>query len=171
VVYDLLGGLNIGQTAEVVGKSSSTGYWIIKLPGSNTICWLFPQHATVSGNTANLPEYPVPPTPTPSPTTTPTATPNPPANPSNVVIAKACIPLVFPNYQYTGNVTWKDNSNNEDGFNIYYNNALIGSVGANVTVHPIPPITYPAGVPITLSIEAFNFGGKSNKINAVFTCP
>ncbi|HCB00751.1 MAG TPA: hypothetical protein DEP19_00060, partial [Anaerolineae bacterium] len=32
VVYDLIGGLNVGQTAEVVGKNSSTGYWIIKLP-------------------------------------------------------------------------------------------------------------------------------------------
>jgi hypothetical protein len=72
--YALVGGVNVGQTAVLVGKSTSTGYWIINnLNGSGT-CWLWGQYATVSGNTAGLPEYPIPPTPTPSHTPTPTAT-------------------------------------------------------------------------------------------------
>jgi uncharacterized protein YgiM (DUF1202 family) len=68
--YALTGGVNVGQSAVVVGKNTSTGYWIINnLNGSGT-CWLWGQYATVSGNTANLPEYPIPPTPTPSSTPT-----------------------------------------------------------------------------------------------------
>lgn len=171
VVYDLLGGLNVGQIAEVVGKNSSTGYWIIKLPGSNTICWLFPQHATVSGNTANLPEYPVPPTPTPTKTSTPTATATvaPPAAVSNLVAAKACVPILFPNYQFGGVITWVDNSNNEDGFKIYLGNALHGTIAANVTNYPIPPVV--SAVPISMSVEAYNAGGSSTKVNVVIACP
>jgi hypothetical protein len=171
VIYDLNGGLNVGQTAEVVGKNSAVAnYWVVRLPGG-TICWLWGQYATVSGNTANLPEYPVPPTPTPSPTPTPTSTPTPPAAVSNLVAAKACAPVVLPIYQYGGAITWQDNSNNEDGFNIYLNNALHGSVGANVTAYGIPPLQLAAGTPITLSVEAYNAGGKSAKVDVVVICP
>lgn len=80
--YDRVGGLLVGQTAEVVGKNSSTNYWIIKNPGSSGTCWLWGQYATVSGNTANLPEYPIPPTPTPTITPTPTTTPTPSSTPT-----------------------------------------------------------------------------------------
>lgn len=76
--YDLIGALTVGQTAEVVGKNSSTNYWIIKNPNSSGTCWLWGQYATVVGNTAGLQEYAIPPTPTPKATNTPTATVPPP---------------------------------------------------------------------------------------------
>lgn len=169
--YDNIDSLLIGQTATIVGKSTSTGYWIIqRLNGSGT-CWLFPQYATVSGNTANLPEYPVPPTPTPSKTPTPTATATiaPPAAVTNLAAAKICVPIILPNYQFGGNITWTDNSNNEDGFRIYLGGASHGTVGANVTTYPIPPVLSPA--PITLSVEAYNAGGASAKVDIVIPCP
>lgn len=169
--YDLVGGLLVGQSAEVVGKNSASGYWIIRTPGSSGTCWLWGQFATVSGNVAGLQEYAVPPTPTPSATPTPTSTPTPPAAVTNLVAAKVCIPLPPPNYQYTGNITWQDNSNNEKGFNVYFNGGLFGTVGPNITTHPIPPVVFPMGVPITLSVEAFNDGGKSAKVDVVIICP
>lgn len=165
--YDLVGGLNVGQTAEVVGKNSAVAnYWVVRLSGG-AVCWLWGQHATVSGNTANLPEYPVPPTPTPSLTPTPAT----PAAVSNLVANKVCVPQVLPNYQYGGTITWQDNSNNEDGFRIYLNGALHGSVAANVTVYPIPPIQAVAGTALTLSVEAFNSGGASAKVDVIVICP
>ena len=175
--YGLIGGLLVGQSAEVVGKNSASNYWIIKTPGGSGTCWLWGQYATVSGNVAALQEYAIPPTPTPSPTftpsptPTPTSTPNPPAAVTNLVAAKVCIPLVTPNYQYTGNITWQDNSNNEKGFNVYFNGGLSGTVGPNITTHPIPPLVFPMGTPITLSVEAFNDGGKSAKVDVVIVCP
>jgi len=60
--FDWLYGLDPGKTAEVVGKNTPTGYWIIKYPGGT--CWLWGQYATVTGNTSGLTEYPVPATPT-----------------------------------------------------------------------------------------------------------
>lgn len=169
--YDLIGGLLVGQSAEVVGKNSASGYWIIKTPGSSGTCWLWGQFATVSGNTAGLQEYSIPPTPTPLPTATPTSTPTPPAAVTNLVAAKACILLVAPNYQYTGNITWQDNANNEKGFNVYFNGGLFGTVGPNVTSHPIPPLAFPMGTPMTMSVEAFNDGGKSAKVDVIIVCP
>ncbi len=75
VNYDLLTGLFVGETAEVVGKYTSVtpNYWVIK-KGSAT-CWLWGQYATVQGNTGNLPEMTPPPSPTPTFTPTPTLTP------------------------------------------------------------------------------------------------
>lgn len=174
--YDNIDSLLVGQTGTVVGKNSPTGYWIInRLNGSGT-CWLFPQYATVSGNTANLPEYPVPPTPTPSKTPTPTATATlaPPVAVSNVAVAKICIPpVVFPFilYQYGGNLTWTDNSNNEDGFNIYFNGALFTNVGANVTAFALPVLPFVAAVPQKWGVESYNSAGKAATKDSTFTCP
>jgi hypothetical protein len=161
IQYDLVSALLIGQTAEIVGKSTATNYWIIKTPGGTGTCWLWGQYATVSVDIASLPEITIPPTPTPAP----------PAAVSNLTAVKVCIPIVLPNYQYGGNITWEDKSSNEDGFNIYFNGGLYGTVGPNVTAYPIPPLIFPAGVPMTLGVEAFNSGGKSATKNVVVTCP
>ncbi|MBI4730967.1 MAG: hypothetical protein HY781_02370 [Chloroflexi bacterium] len=66
-VYDKLGVLLVGQSAEVVGRSHNSDNWIIKLPSNPAItCWLWAYYATVTGNTSGLPVYPTPPTPTPA---------------------------------------------------------------------------------------------------------
>ena len=177
--YDLIDALTVGQTAEVVGKNSVTSYWIIKRPSGSGNCWLWGEYATVVGNTANLPEYPIPATPTPKATNTPTitptftSTPTPsiPAPVNNPVVAKVCIPLVAPNFQYTGTVTWEDQSNNETGFNIYLNGALFATIGANSVSYPIPPLPFAAGTPMKLGVEAYNSAGKSATKDVTFACP
>jgi uncharacterized protein YraI len=167
IQYDLVGGVNVGQSAVVVGKNTSTGYWIINnLNGSGT-CWLWGQYATVSGNTAGLSEYPIPPTPTPSPTLTPTSTPTPPSAPSNLNAVKDC--KVAPN-TYGGTISWQDNSDNETGFRIYLGATAHGTVGPNVTTYPIPAVVTNDPT-ITLSVEAFNSGGSSAKISVDVHCP
>ena len=73
-VYDLIGALLVGERAVVVGKYTARNYWIINNPDRSGTCWLWGEYATVLGNTAGLPEYASPPTPTPSITPTPTIT-------------------------------------------------------------------------------------------------
>lgn len=167
VAYEALGGLDVQQVAEVVGKSTSTGYWIIKLPGSSIICWLFPQYATVSGNTANLPEYPVPPTPTPSL----------PATPTNFKVDdKVCnINGITLKYEVKLKFTWKDVANNESGYRIYENGVEIVSLDADstqFTYNTIIPIVPPPGSPaiFTYKIEAYNSAGKSNQKEVSVQC-
>jgi len=68
-IYDYIGELKVGENAEVVGKNTSNNYWVIKNPDASGNCWLWGMHATVTGDTSDLLEYAVPPTPTPSATT------------------------------------------------------------------------------------------------------
>lgn len=174
VIYDLVDSLLIGQTAEVVGKNSGVpNYWVIKRINGSGTCWLWAEYATVSGNTSNLPEYPVPPTPTPSPTPTATATATlaPPASVNNLTVTKVCIPLVLPTYNYTGTINWEDKSNNEDGFNIYFNGGLFASIPANSTAFALPPLPFVGGTPAKWGVEAFNAAGKSGLKDVTFTCP
>jgi hypothetical protein len=65
-IYDWIGGLLVGEKAEVVGASTDGQYWIIKNPDQNGECWLWGNYATVSGDTVDLPRYTPPPTPTPA---------------------------------------------------------------------------------------------------------
>ena len=71
-VYRLVGGLVVGETAQVYGRDPSGMYWYIRNPDSpNNFCWLWGQYATVTGNIAGLPVYTPPPSPTPTFTPTP----------------------------------------------------------------------------------------------------
>ena len=130
VVYDLIGGLLIGEEAVVVGKYSAGNYWIINNPDSSGTCWLWGQYATVTGNSAGLPEYTPPPTPTITPTPTFTPTPSPPNAPASFTASKACIPLLpSPNFNYQFVLQWTDSANNEDGYRVYFNGTFNSNPG------------------------------------------
>ena len=65
-------GMPVGQVAKVIAKNTTTGYWIIEIPGQNgQTCWLWGQYATVTGDTATLTNVV---TPTSVATKKPTAT-------------------------------------------------------------------------------------------------
>jgi hypothetical protein len=67
-VYDYLGGIYVGQTAEVYGRNPANNYYYIRLPENTSIfCWVTGQYATLVGNASALPVYTPPPTPTPAP--------------------------------------------------------------------------------------------------------
>jgi hypothetical protein len=68
IVYDRIGALMVGETAEVLGRDPTGRYWYIKNPDKNNgYCWLWGEYATMSGNTGVLPVYTPPATPTPAP--------------------------------------------------------------------------------------------------------
>lgn len=67
-VYDKITVLLVGQQAEVVGRASDGGTWIIRSPSNpSQFCWLWGYYATVTGNWQALPIFDTPPTPTPIP--------------------------------------------------------------------------------------------------------
>lgn len=167
--YDLIGALLIGQSAEVVGKNSASNTWIIKTPGGSGICWLWGQYATVSGNTANLPEYPVPATPTPSL----------PAAPKDFKVEISCNLVVTPiiHNEVHIELSWVDVANNEEGYKIYRDGNLLATLGANETSFSDDtslPGLWPVGDPppsLTYGVEAFNGAGKSNLKDQTVVCP
>ncbi len=188
--YASIFGLPVGQTAEVVGKNTSTNYWIIKIPNGSGTCWLWGQYATVTGDTSALPTVAIPPTPTPTITPTPkvTVTPTPttalapaaPSNPSAVLLT--CVTNNFIQ-TFTATFTWADNSSNETGFNIYVNanfldgsskDILIVSVGPNTTSYTVTA-TALSKIPSLIKVEAFNSTGSSARVSAspldLSSCP
>lgn len=167
IIYDRVGGLLVGEEAVVIGKYTIDNYWIINNPDSSGTCWLWGQYATISGNTAGLPEYTPPPTPTP----TFTSTPSPPTAPVNISVSKACTPLVVPQYLLAAIISWEDKSNDETGFRVYRDGVLLTTVNPNVTtLNDSLPINM--GVALTYSVEAVNATGASASITATaVTCP
>ena len=66
-VYDWLITVQQGQEAEAVAKDPLDQYWYIRRPDQESaFCWLWGRYATPEGNTASLPVFTPPPTPTPS---------------------------------------------------------------------------------------------------------
>jgi len=71
-VYNRVGALLVGETAQVYGRDPTGRYWFIQNPDSpGNFCWLWGEYATVTGNFAALPVYTPPPTPTFTPTPLP----------------------------------------------------------------------------------------------------
>jgi len=187
--YPSIFGLPVGQSAEVVGKNTSTNYWIIKIPNGAGTCWLWGQYATVTGDTSTLPTVAIPPTPTPTITPTPKVTATPtattavaPAAPSNTnAVLLACVTNNFVQ-TLTVTVTWADNSSNETGFNIYANanfadgssvDQLLTSVGPNTTSITVTA-TALSKLPPAIKVEAFNSAGSSKRVSAnvdISSCP
>lgn len=64
-LYDIVGALVVGETAEVVGRYQAGDYWVIDDPDGNRNCWVWGYYATLEGPIDNLPYYTQPPTPTP----------------------------------------------------------------------------------------------------------
>jgi hypothetical protein len=80
-VYDMVGGLLVGEVAPVYGRDPTGQYWYIRNPdATNGFCWLWGEYATLTGPTYALPVFTPPPTPTPKPTSTATKTPPPTAD-------------------------------------------------------------------------------------------
>lgn len=61
VRYSIVGGLFVGEQAEVVGVSENREYWVIKNPLREGECWLWGGFATVTGDTSGLPRLTPPP--------------------------------------------------------------------------------------------------------------
>ena len=163
-----------GQTAEVIAKNSSTNTWIIKYPGGQ--CWLYGAYATVSGNTAALPEWPVPATPTPSK----------PAAPQNFKASTSCSPsggLILGVKDMHVELTWTDVATNEEGYKVFRNDELLFTLSANSTgaeddtkvgglIFFLTSMPSPTPFPgVKYSIRAFNGNGNSEWRELYANCP
>jgi hypothetical protein len=104
--YEALGIVFVGDTAQVVGRNSTSEYWIIKLPSNHaTTCWLWGKYATVVGNTSGLPVSTPPPTPSPAPS--PTTAVSFAADFTSVTLCPATWVSVTFKITNTGKVTWE----------------------------------------------------------------
>ena len=159
--FDWLYTMNPGETAEVVGKNTSTGYWIIKYPGGT--CWLWGQYATVTGNKDGLTEYPLPATPTPAHTPTPTLGPVPAAV-TNLTYTALCSGSPPFKLFLGGTLYWQDNADDEDGFRVFVGSSLVATLAPDTE-------SYAFTVSGTYGVETFNAAGASPRKTTTPACP
>lgn len=63
VIFERVGILLVGETAEIVGREPRGNYWYIRNPDAGPeYCWVWGEYATISGNTLYL-QYMSPPSP------------------------------------------------------------------------------------------------------------
>jgi hypothetical protein len=72
-IFQQVGALLVGETAEVLGRRADNQYYVIRNPDGGVDCWLWAEYATLSGNINAIPVLTPPPTPTPTYTPTPVA--------------------------------------------------------------------------------------------------
>jgi hypothetical protein len=71
-IYDWVSVLPVGRQVEVVARNASGTYWVVQNPAGSGTCWLWGNYARVIGQTADLPVWDTPPTPTAQAGHTPT---------------------------------------------------------------------------------------------------
>ena len=136
--YQSITDISPNQNVFVLGKDSSDNYWLIQI--SSGECWVAAQDITIMGNTQNIPEV------TPPPLTPAGA----PAEPGSLFYNYACPSLT----EATITLSWKDVANDESGYRVYRNGALIADLAANSTTYT-DNTSRGSGSVFSYSVEAF----------------
>lgn len=173
-LYDPVATLIVGDLAQVIGKDAEGNYWIVKNPNGDGECWVESQSVTVIGETSALASVPPPPTPAPVK----------PSAPTNIAATITCswsggwkrvTRNKFQNYmEVVITLTWEHDSKNTDGYNIYKEGKLAGTIDA--TTHTYGDwFVQPLNTPVShfhYAIEAFGSMGTSERVEFLFdqTC-
>lgn len=158
-----------GQRAQIDGRSqySPLWWWVQRSNGGH--CWVSDSTGTASGPTGNVQVVAAPPPPAvvvPPTVTSAAPQPPPPAPPQSPPSAPYKLHVqkhVCAGSTYTVTLAWNDKSDNETGFRVYRDGALLTTLGANVTSYTDSP---PTGGPYYYMVEAFNNAGATQSNSA-----
>ena len=170
--YDKVASLEAGTEIQVVGQSEDGTFWIVATE-SGIECWLAKESATVTvGEVSVLPQIIPPATPTLGP----------PAAPSDLAWVNECN-VYFDRNRYnlmpSFYMTWRDNSDNEDGFIIYRDGSEIKRLPSDTTKYGDDAyiryfnINKYVGPRIRYDVAAFNAVGVSDIVTIIerIYCP
>jgi uncharacterized protein YgiM (DUF1202 family) len=152
--FDILITILAGKSVEIVGKHESDNYWVVKVDGMDTPCWIWGEFSSATGSHWTVPVM-TPPT---------TQAPNSPEAPS------------IANWEYTcasGNVNvtikWNDRADNESGYRIYRNDEMVAELPPNSNSFT-EVIQAEDDEELTYRIEVFNEAGTSSSSLINFSC-
>lgn len=145
-----------GQQMEISGGQDT--YWIVKVPNSDTTCWLPKEFATPSGSTWTVPTVAAPPSPSVEP----------PAAPNWTKYYYSC------EYASGGNtvtmeMSWSDWANDETGYRVMRNGEIVVTLPPDSTTYT--DIAFlESGKTFDYYIEVFNATGKSQGSTVNASC-
>jgi hypothetical protein len=142
-------------SVEIVASYSSGYYWIVKAPDGSGECWILGELGTVSGDVTVLPNV------------------TPVAGQDTGVPAKPSVKWNYFCNAITGqadvSLTWADKADNESGYRVYRNGAVVAELPPNSTKFA-ETITLLAGQSAGYNVEAFNQFGTASSSVITLTC-
>ncbi len=153
--YALVTTIKADTSVQIVARDSIGDYWVVAPPGVSETCWVANEFGIASGNYESLPVV------TPF---SDTHTSGVPARPGSLYYTYNCSLGGL-----TTVLTWKDNADNETGYRVYRNGAVIADLPANSTTYT-DETTVVIGASMNYGVEAYNDVGASVQRTIVFTC-
>ena len=150
-----------GTNYQMISRTEDNQYWIVTEIGKATSCWVPAEFSNANGNTSLLPVI------TPS---APTALASgSPAAPTGLKYNFNCAFNADGSYTINVSLGWTDRSDNEQGFYVYRNGALIATLGAGTTSYT--DIFVGTGSQAnTYQVASFNATGQSLGGAQTFSC-
>jgi uncharacterized protein YraI len=142
--YDVVVVMKDGEKAEIVYRSPSGNYWVVNGPKGKGHCWVAGDFARAEGSFQTLPIATVPPVPTAKP----------PGGPSWKSYNYTC-DFAAGGSTATVSLVWSDRATNEAGYNVYRNNELVASLGADTSAYTDVAFVG-TGQSLSYYIEAYN---------------
>ena len=158
--YELVVNLPAGVQVEIVGKAET--FWIVKSP-QGADCWVADQEVAIEGEVSALPNVDPPPTPMP---TIPIAPDHVGLISRNCWVDRSVKPLMAVN---EFRLTWRDLSNNEDGFWVYRDGDRVAELEPNRT-DVIDVIVVRNNRVHYYYVTAYNEVGSSKSEVVAFSC-
>ena len=156
--FDILVTILAGKSVEIVGKHESENYWVIKVDGMDTPCWIWGEFSSVTGSYWTVPVMTPPATQAPSPVNRPT----------NLRYTYSCT-YNGTNSDVAVTLSWSDQSDNEIGFRIYRDDTLAIELPPNSNKFS-ETITVDTTQTVSYSVTSFNSVGESSRATISFSC-
>lgn len=152
--FEVIASFSVGATADLIGKDTADGYWVVKDPASGSSCWLQVQDATPAGSYLALPEL--------TPQAVSQSAPNRPSR---------------GNWNYSCDSTslttllgWNAPAGSVNGYRVYREGTQIADLGAGTKSYK-ETIPFNYGSSINYAVQAYNDAGVSAQLTWNFSCP
>jgi hypothetical protein len=148
-----------GTNYQMIARTADNKYWVVTEIGKSNACWVPAEMSNAFGNVNLLPVT------TPS---APTSAAGSLQAPTGLAYQYSCA-FNGINSDITVNLRWSDRSNNEAGFRVYRDGALVVELPANTTTYTD---LFAGGAAVTYSyrISAWNAAGEAMGGTISFSC-
>lgn len=148
-----------GTNYQMIARTADNKYWVVTEIGKSSSCWVLAEMSNAHGNITLLP------------VTTPSA----PTSAAGAPQAPTWKPWTYScsfngvNINITVVLNWSDRSNNETGFRVYRDGALVVELPANTTAYTD---LFAGGAAVTYSyrVSAWNAAGEAMGGTISFSC-
>ena len=150
-----------GTTYQMIARSQDNKFWIVSEIGKPNSCWVPAEMSNAFGNTSLLPVT------TPAASTASAS--GAPAAPTGLRYNYSCAFNADASYQITVALSWTDRSDNEQGFYVYRNGALVATLAAGATTYA-DIFVGTASQLYTYQVASFNATGQVLGGAQAFSC-